>query len=342
MSHEIENANMAWISEKPWHGLGTEMEPGMPALKWMKTAGLDWEVVRQPMFTQLPNGENVVVSGKRDSEYGVLIRDHGNGKFDPVDDVFGPVGPEWVPVQNKEVFEFVDKFCKAGSMTMETCGSLKGGTEIWVLARFADDFDIVKGDQMKGYLLYHSAHVWGKGNQVRLTPIRVVCNNTLTMAIGASGKKKGTAFRMPHVRAFDADVQRAAEQALGLAGDQLATFKEMAQHLSKKKATADDIMEFVARVYQPKKELAANEQLVDNLTPSSESVLEAIQMAPGADLKGSRGTWWGAFNGVTYFEDHMRISYQDSTNILASTWFGGGARRKELALEYAMEYAEVA
>lgn len=344
MAHELESASsMIWTSQKPWHGLGIEMDPKEGALAWMKAAGLDWQVVTQPMFTTLPNGQTISVEGRKGNEYRVLVRDKGTNTF-AQEDVFGPVGPEWTPVQNEEVFTFMEKFCNSGKMTMETCGSLKGGTEIWALAKFADNFDIAANDEMTGYLLFHSAHVWGKGNTLKLTPIRVVCNNTLTMSLRQNAR---SAFRMPHTKAFDADVQQAAVTALGLANEQLDEFKAVAEVLSTARADDNKVQEFITKLYQPK-ELERrvkendNSPLSDTFTPTSDNVWEAIHLAPGADLKSSKGTWWGAFNGVTYFEDHMRISYQDDSNVLQSAWFGGGAARKERALDLALEYAQAA
>jgi len=333
MSHEIES--MAWTNEVPWHGLGIEMDPNATPREWMKVSGLDWAVERVPMEATLPNGTRVTVEGKSDNEYGILVRTKKNNTHD----VFGPVGPEWVPVQNHEVFDFLKRFCDASSMKMETCGSLKGGTEIWALCKFADDFEPIKGDPFKGYLLFHSAHVWGKGNQLRVTPIRVVCNNTLTMALRAGNK--GQVVRMPHIKEFSTDVQDLAIEALGLAEHQIKDFADIVTHLSSRKYNADTLDEFITRLYCPNNiiENVDNENLREYFTPSADNVLEAITKAPGAELKGSKGTWWGAFNGVTYHEDHMRISYKDDSNILASSWFGGGAKKKQKALDMAMEYA---
>ena len=136
-------------------------------------------------------------------------------------------------------------------------------------------------------------------------------------------------------------------QALGLAGNTLAEFKETAAFLASKTAKTPDLEEFVARIYQPKlveQRKADNDKtpLVDDFSPSADGVMQALEAAPGHDLKGSRGTWWGAFNGVTYFEDHLRVSHKDDTNILASSWFGSGAKRKEVAMVMAKAYAEAA
>ena len=347
MSHELEIvdgiAAMVWTKEKPWHGLGIEMDPKAGAHEWMKSAQLDWDVIKIPTTVTLPNGATLDVLGAKGTPYSTLVRDHGNSKF-AQEDVFGPVGPEWEPVQNSEVFDFLHRFTKSGKMTMETCGSLKGGTEIWALIKFADNFEIAKGDEMTGYLLFHSCHVWGKGNVIKLTPVRVVCNNTLAMSL----RDGNTSFRMPHTRAFDDEVQKSAIQALGLANDQMDTFKAVAEVLSTTRAKDEDVQEFIASIYQPKKlaELRAendNLQMApasDIFTPTSENVWEAIHLAPGADLKSSKGTWWGAFNGVTYMEDHLKISFKDPGNVLQSAWFGGGAKRKEQALDMALVYAQ--
>ena len=331
MSHEIETT--AWINTVPWHGLGVKMDPDATPNEWMRAAGLDWLVERVPMEATLPSGERVIVKGKSENDFGVLVRTFKNNTYD----VFGPVGPEWVPVQNYTVFEFLKRFCDAGSMTMETCGALKNGTEVWALCKFAENFEPIKGDKFTGYLLFHSCHVWGKGNQLRVTPIRVVCNNTLTMALQGTEDNK---VRLTHRVEFTANVQDTAIEALGLADQQLKQFAEKARVLSNRHYTADTLEEFVATLYCPKAlDVSSGLTVQEQFTPTADDVYEAISLAPGADLKGSKGTWWGAFNGVTYHEDHMRISYKDDTNVLGSTWFGSGAKKKEKALELALEYA---
>lgn len=331
MSHEIET--MAWTNEVPWHGLGVEMDPDATPMEWLNASGLNWTVERIPMEATLPNGERVVVQGTSANEYGVLVRNRESEY-----DVFGPIGPDWIPVQNSQVFEFLKRFCDAGSMKMETCGSLKNGTEVWALCKFSDDFEPIAGDPIKGYLLFHSCHVWGKGNQIRVTPIRVVCNNTLTMALRLKGEGQNV-VRLPHLNEFTKDVQDTAIEAMGLAKHQLERFGEAVGVLSSKKYNADTLDEFIAKLYC--KSIDSEQDIRSQFTPSAETVLEAISLAPGADLKGSKGTWWGALNGVTYHEDHMRMSYTgDGSNALRSAWFGNGAKLKNKAVDLALEYAK--
>tara|TARA_R110000803_G_scaffold158426_2_gene222711 strand:- start:2173 stop:3177 length:1005 start_codon:yes stop_codon:yes gene_type:complete len=331
---------MIWTNEVPWHGLGIEMDPAAGAMAWMTAAGLDWDVVKQPMFTTMPNGENITVKGKKGSDYSVLIRDHRNNEFAP-EDIFGPVGPEWIPVQNSEVFLFMERFCDANGMTIETCGSLKGGTEIWALLKFADEFEVVKGDPMKGYLLFRSCHVWGKGNQLLLTPVRVVCNNTMTAALSNNSGN----FKMPHTTEFTTEVQDNAIQALGLAQGQMDEFQTAAQLLSDSPCNDAQLQQFITEIFQPnlfgkmEQDNIPVTEMADHWTPTAEGVYQSVHLSPGADLKSAKGTWWGALNGVTYYEDHMRVSFQDDSNTLGSAWFGGGAKRKQEAMVLATKMA---
>ena len=176
---------------------------------------------------------------------------------------------------------------------------------------------------------------------IKFTPIRVVCNNTLTMAL----QDGGAAFRMPHIRDFDMDVRSAAEEALGLSARRVEEFKEQAEFLASKPFKTESIMNYIAELYQPalliEKAKAANDAefvIQEKFNRTADMVLSSIDLSPGATLKSAKGTWWGALNGVTYIEDHHRRSNAEG-NSLHSAWFGAGANRKAKALSKALEYA---
>ena len=239
MSHQVET--MAWTGQKPWHGLGVEVDPNLTPEEMQIAAQLDWSVSKRPSYTldtpewsedsgiiQAPNTFHIV----RDSDNRILSH----------------CGKDYMPIQNKEVFKFFKRFTEAGHMTMETAGSLKDGGEIWGLAKIAEDFDLAGDDQIKGYLLINQPHIVGRSMTIKLTPIRVVCNNTLTFALQQGGT---ASFRMPHVREFGDDVIQAAEEALGLSTERMAEFREAATLLSKKKAKHSDVLEYVGEIYQP-------------------------------------------------------------------------------------------
>ena len=344
MAHQIET--MAWAGEKPWHRLGVEVDSNLTPWQMQEAAKLDWTVSKRPSYTlDAPEwGEDVGLIQAENTFH--IVRDSDN-------QVLSHCGRDYIPIQNEQVFEFFKRFTEAGAMTMETAGSLKGGKEIWGLAKISEDFELIGGDEIKGYLLINQPHIVGKSMTIKLTPIRVVCNNTLTFALG----QKGTAsFRMPHVRAFNEDVMESAREALGLSNEVMSLFKNQAKFLAQKKAKHSDILEFISEVYQPavlqefRNEMKLKEEgkLVGDIVPIKDRfnkypalVVEALERQPGADLKSSKGTWWGALNAVTYVEDHLRES-NDEGNNLHSAWFGAGANRKARALDLAVKYAEVA
>jgi phage/plasmid-like protein (TIGR03299 family) len=272
-----------------------------------------------------------------------IVRDSDNR-------ILSHCGRDYLPIQNEDVFKFFKRFTEAGHMTMETAGSLKDGGEIWGLAKISEDFELAGDDLIKGYLLINQPHIVGKSMTVKLTPIRVVCNNTLTMALGQSGT---ASFRMPHVKEFGNDVIQAAENALGLSAAAMTEFRDNSIILSKAKAKHSDVLDYVGEIYQPTmiaeyrkeqllresgKALGMQEPLKEKLNKFPSLVVEALEHSPGANLKSAKGTWWGALNAVTYVEDHLRES-QTEGNALHSAWFGAAANRKSKALALAMKRA---
>jgi phage/plasmid-like protein (TIGR03299 family) len=335
MAHNIET--MAWTGDKPWHGLGVEVKPDLTPLEIQKAAQLDWTVSKRPAYTlSEPEWHEQVGVIPADGHY-FITRDSDNR-------LLSHCGDDYIPIQNEDIFKFFKKFTEAGHMTMETAGSLREGSEIWGLAKIAKDFKLAGGDEVQGYLLINQPHVAGKAMVIKFTPIRVVCNNTLTMALDDGG----AAFRMPHIKEFDGSVQQAAEEALGLSEKRVKEFQEQAEFLASKQFKTESVMNYIAELYQPnilvEKAKAGNDNdfiIQDHFNKTSELVLSSIDLSPGATMKSAKGTWWGALNGATYIEDHHRRSTAVG-NSLHSAWFGAAANRKAKALSKALEYAEAA
>ena len=341
MAHQVET--MAWANEKPWHNLGVEVDANLTPLQMQEAARLDWTVSKRPSYTlDAPEwSEDVGIMQTPNTFH--IVRDSDNT-------VLSHCGRDYIPIQNEDVFKFFKRFTEAGHMTMETAGSLKNGGEIWGLAKISEDFELAGDDLIKGYLLINQPHIVGKSMTIKLTPIRVVCNNTLTMALQHGGT---ASFRMPHVRQFGSDVIQAAEEALGLSATAMTEFRKNAVLLSKAKAKHSDVLDYVAEVYQPQmiaeyrndqllresgKAVGIQEPLIEKLNKFPSLVVEALEASPGANLKSAKGTWWGALNAVTYVEDHLRES-QTEGNALHSAWFGAAANRKSKALDLALSRA---
>jgi len=323
MAHLVET--MAYANATPWHGLGNRVSDALTSDEMLVAAGLDWTVSRRQIFTTQTKDPTSDIS-LTSSDYGLLVRDSDNS-------VFGPCGKNYLPLQNREVFTFFDKFVKAGHMKMETAGSLDGGRQVWGLAAINQGFELPGGDEVNGYLLLSQPHVWGKSLTIMFTPIRVVCNNTLTQALGQAGQR----FSMPHVREFDADVIAKAEAALGLASNQLETFKQTAELLAKVEYDEKRVRKFIASLFQPVL-LEEAEITPDQFSRTASDVFQCLHTQPGAAM--SEGSWWSALNAVTYYVDHKAGRDRDSS--LQSAWFGPRAALKRKALDLAVEFAQAA
>ena len=341
MAHNVET--MAWANEVPWHGLGVQVDNNLTPLQMQEAAQLDWTVSKRPSYTidAAAWSEDVGIMQTPNTFH--IVRDSDNT-------VLSHCGRDYIPIQNEDVFKFFKRFTEAGHMTMETAGSLKNGGEIWGLAKISEDFELAGDDLIKGYLLINQPHIVGKSMTIKLTPIRVVCNNTLTMALQQGGT---ASFRMPHVREFGTDVIQAAEEALGLSAQAMTEFRTNSTLLSKAKAKHSDVLDYVAEIYQPQmiaeyrneqllresgKAIGEQAPLIERLNKFPSLVVDALEQSPGANLKSARGTWWGALNAVTYVEDHLRES-QIEGNALHSAWFGAAANRKSKALSLALQRA---
>ena len=315
MAHELEmignEASMAYAGEVPWHGLGVKVSNDLTPAQMLTAANLDWTVDPVKLYagdTQLDTGHSALV---RSSDSKVI-------------DV---VPNDWNPCQNHEAFEFFNDFVAAGEMEMHTAGSLKGGEIVWALAKVKDSFELFNGrDQVDAFLHFTNPHRYGQSIDVRFTPIRVVCNNTLTLSLNTKSKNF---VKMSHRREFDPDY---AKEALGVAKHKLTHYKEMAQHLSQKRFNDENIVDYFKRVFPVISENGSKE-----MSKNAKYAYEhALHEQPGAEL--GEGTWWQAFNATTYMTDHIIGRSVDSR--LTSAWYGANRILKTKALELAVEMAD--
>ena len=312
MAHEIEMVNgvaqMAYAGELPWHGLGSQVSDDISTDGMMEAAGLDWSVTKQPMYYMDDLGEMGEVPGKS-----ALVRSSDNKVMDIV-------GSDWNPVQNSEAFEFFREFVDSGDMKMHTAGSLKGGKMVWALAKVNDGFTIKTAqgeDSVESYLLFSNPHQYGKSIDVRFTPIRVVCNNTLTLSLNQNVDQY---VRMGHQRPFNAEDAMAT---LGMAHQKLETYKEAAEYLCQKSYTSEQMVDYFNQVFPSASSRDSNK---------SREAQEVMHTQAGANL--GEGTFWQLFNTVTYMTDHTLGRSNDTR--LQSSWYGQNQNVKKKALELAV------
>tara|TARA_A100001011_G_scaffold383970_1_gene455945 strand:+ start:315 stop:1301 length:987 start_codon:yes stop_codon:yes gene_type:complete len=328
MSHELEiidgQAQMAYAGEVPWHGLGVEVSNDLSPLQMMDKAGLNWKVETKNLYYNGYTGQDVKVNSKK-----ALVRE-SDGKLLDV------IGSDWMPVQNEDAFNFFSEYVLAGDMEMNTAGSIREGKNIFALAKVKESFELFGGDKVDSYLLFTNPHEYGKSIDIRFTPIRVVCNNTLSMALSSESKNS---IKVSHRCEFDAD---GVKETLGIASSKLAKYKEAAEYLGKKRYTVDSLIDYYNNVF-PRTSRSGSEEYkkkdkVDQLSKNARLAYDSINLQPGAQY--AEGTWWQAYNSVTFITDH--IQGRNADNRLYSSWFGRNQVKKTNALKSALQFAEVA
>lgn len=323
MAHELEIVNgvaqMAYAGETPWHGLGVQVSNDLTPEQMMDKAGLNWAVEKKDLTIE---GTNIKVPGHQ-----ALIRSTDNKILDVV-------GEDWNPVQNKEAFKFFSEYVLAGDMEMNTAGSIKDGRNVWALAKVKESFTILGGDQVDSYLLFSNPHQYGKAIDVRFTPIRVVCNNTLTMSLNSASKNQ---VKLNHRSVFDAET---VKTTLGIAHEKFGKYKEMAEFLASKKFSVDSLIQYYNDVFPHtyNKDKSVKVTKADDLTKTAKAAMSVLDTQPGANF--GAGTWWQAFNSVTYLTDHEMGRSADTR--MESAWFGINQARKIKAANKAVEYATAA
>ena len=318
MAHNLEiingQAQMAYRESAglPWHGLGVPVSDDMTPQQMMEAAGLNWEVNKVPTFIDV-NGEKIETGAE------ALVRSTDNK-------ILTQVGPGWNPVQNAEAFDFFTGFVSSGDMVMDTAGSLKDGKLVWAMADVRDGFSLFNGDEVKGYLLFSNPHQYGKAIDVKFIMTRVVCNNTLSVALEEKGQ---AGVRINHRSEFNADM---VKEVLGLSHNKVEKFKEAAEFLGSKRYDDAALQRFMAKVF--------GESKMENkiLSRTAEEAMSYVENQPGDNFR--PGTWWNAYNAVTFMTNHKTGRSADAR--MSSTWFGSNAKKNINALDLALEMADAA
>lgn len=318
MSHNIERLkdgtySMCYAGETPWHSLGFQIPNDLSPAQVLKKAKLDWEVEKVQSFysykgKKIPTGQQA------------LIRT-SDGKH------LSNVSDDWEPNQNRTAFEFFNDFVMEGDMSMETAGSLNDGRMVFALAKIKESFTVFGKDKVESFLLFSNPHQYGKCIDIRFTPIRVVCRNTLTLSLAG---KTDLMVRLNHRHPFNAEN---VKETLGIASKKLSTYKEMVSFLGTKRYNDETLVEYLSQVF-PTNSAKKNEE--GALSRPASIAHDIIGTQPGAEY--AEGSYWQAFNAATFTIDHL-LGHNDN-NRLYSSWYGVNRAKKLKALETAVEMAE--
>jgi phage/plasmid-like protein (TIGR03299 family) len=245
--------------------------------------------------------------------------------------LFGVVSRRYQPLQNIEAFAFFDHIVGEKKAHFETAGALGGGERIWVMVRMPGAMEIVRGDECHKYLLLSNTHT-GEGSVIaKFTSVRVVCQNTLIMAL-EDGQKT---YRVRHSKKMQFRLDELAE-FLAITQDVYLKTEERFRRLARIHMQGDRLETYFQAVFPP-----SDIQKKKGEKPERWAILtEIFERQPDLQLAGVRGTLWGAYNAVTRFEDYKQPQQEEiQEQRLERTWFGGGADIKLRALDKAQELA---
>ncbi len=311
---------MMYAGETPWHGLGTRLDQPATAAEAIKAAGLDYQVDLTPIITE---------TGLSIPQRQAVVRQDSN-------QVLGVVGTSYQPVQNRECFSFLDEVVAGGDLRYHSAGALGKGERIWMLAKLPKEIRIKNTDDItEQYLLLSNSHDGSSSLRCFMTPIRVVCANTLGLA---HRRGKGQGFSIMHKGNLQSKVSE-AQKILGLAHRFYADLDDRINHLARHQPTVNQVQTYFHLLYPDI--ASSNPQRSRNIR---QELFRLFEHGRGQDLPGIRHSAWAAFNAVTEFVDHHRSTrgrtdQERVSKRLESAWFGSGATLKAEAWKLAMEMA---
>ena len=324
MPHELliddGEASMMYVDEVPWHGLGTKLDRPATAEQAIRAAKLDWEVEKRPLRYERDDGRMQDVHDK----YVVVP---GRGWPHKSEPTFGIVSKSYVPLQNHEAFSFFDPIVGNGAAVYHTAGALGDGERTWILAKLPSQIRVVGEDITDKYLLLSNSHDGHGAVQIKFTPIRVVCNNTLTLALS-----QGPTIRVTHTRDMRERLKQ-ADRMLGIINKRYDALAETFQSMVKVQMVDGRLALYLSQVF-PDPTDPDDEKSTKHIRHQRACAEHLFEHGVGADMPGVRGTLWAAYNGVTEYVDHRVMKTTDDGR-LNSIWFGNGYLAKARAFDAA-------
>lgn len=273
MAYVSNNENNRFV---PWHGLGTPVSHAMSSEEALEVAGLNWTVSSSPIFA---NGN--ILPG-----YQANIRDT-DGSF------LGIVTDRYQIIQNKEAFDFTDALIGEGC-TYETAGSLEGGKRVFLLARMPKEQ--ILGDDVEPFICFTNGFNGKYSIKACMTPVRVVCSNTLNLALNTASR----CWTTKHVGDLNSKLEE-ARQTLSLAKTYMNKLSETAEILAETKVSEDEVQQILSDIYPVKDEYTDRKK--QNISNIKDSFMVCM-LAP--DILKFKGTAWGVIQAASDFSTHTK------------------------------------
>ena len=340
MAHQLEQ--MAYVGQTPWHGLGNQLSQNQPIEVWAQQAGMDWRIESSDVSYMAKNerGQSIIMPYE---EQRVLYRSDTHAPL-------SVVSQRYQEVQPKEILNFYKDLTEQSGFELETAGVLKGGKKFWALARTGQTSALKSKDVSNGYILLATACDGTLATTAQFTSIRVVCNNTLAIALKGQNASAGV-VKVPHSTKFDA---QKIKRQLGISVRAWDEHMYEMKQLSQRKVTQQEAAAYFDAVFNntslsPVEQdegiiqfyrNVANEANTTNKTePNGRAMSKVMDMfngqGRGAELSSAKGTAYGLLCSITEFVDHERRA-MSTDHRLDSAWFGTGSAIKQRGLEQAL------
>jgi phage/plasmid-like protein (TIGR03299 family) len=321
MSHDLATSDgraaLAYFGELPWHGLGTKLDEPATAEEAIVAAGLNYDVE----LTSVTTSDGIPVPQRK-----AVVRND-------TDDVIGVVGNNYVPIQNRQCFGFLDAVVSEGRLKYHTAGALGRGERVWMLAKLPSQIRVKNGDDLVDkFLLLSNTHDGSSALRVFFTPIRVVCQNTLSRA---ESRGRGQGIAILHRGDLQAKI-REAQRVLGLAERFYDDAATKIDFLARTHLSVEQLESYFAALYP---------DTADSTNRRAANVRQRLtglfENGIGQDQPDIRHTAWAAYNAVTEYVDHHRPTRAKTVELrasqrLESAWFGSGAGLKAKAWDLAL------
>ncbi|THV10381.1 DUF932 domain-containing protein [Acinetobacter baumannii] len=342
MAHQIET--MAFVGQTPWHGLGNQLPQNQPIEIWAQQAGMDWSIESSNVSYMAKNerGQNILMPYE---EQRVLYRSDTHAPL-------SVVSQRYQEVQPKEILEFYRDLTEQSGFELETAGVLKGGRKFWALARTGQSAALKGKDVSNGYVLLATACDGTLATTAQFTSIRVVCNNTLAIALRGQDSSAGV-VKVPHSTKFDAEK---IKQQLGISIKTWDEHMYEMKQLTQRKVTQQEAAAYFDAVFNSTtmsatdqeesiiqyylKAASMDKKSHSKSEPNGRAMSKAMEMfsgqGRGAELSSAKDTAYGLLCSITEFVDHERRA-MSRDHRLNSAWFGMGATINQRGLEQALE-----
>ena len=311
------DAEMMFVGETPWHGLGTKLNNPATSQEAIEAAQLKWTVEKQPLYRRQDDGSFRLL----DNSFSLVRNDHDGNQNNVVLNRF--VTDKYEVVQNVDAFQFFDDVIGQGQAIYHTAGALRSGRVVWILAKLPESVEVVRGDVVDKYILLSTSHDGSQSLQISTTPIRVVCANTLRFALG----RVKHSMRMKHTASIHDRVVE-ARQALELSDAYFTLMMQGLEVLTNTTMDSGDVRRFADALFRIN---PADDRVHVYSDNARTAVFDLFYTGRGQDIKGVRDTAYAALNATTEYLDNVahvqahdvsQFSQEAQDARLYKTWFG--------------------